>query len=201
DGLCSSEGLSAWITKPSGQKEGQSLIPGEGLYYVLYFSAKEIGYYDFVVKKEAVYSIDAEGKYMAGSKKENPEAVQGIAYTQYSRCLVRVGNTEKEIPSGTHCNLCISQLAHYNYQAGNELQVELSFKDEVLPGVEVIIAGEGPEGSFSETKITDSQGILNITPVSTGQHILIARHVDEDDKKEGEYDKRNYTSVFSFTVN
>ncbi|RJX24769.1 MAG: DUF4198 domain-containing protein [Dethiobacter sp.] len=201
DGLCSSEGLSAWITRPSGEKAAQNLIPGEGLYYETSFLSKEIGFYEILVQKEGMYSITRDGKYLAGSRKENPEADQAIAYTQYAWCPAQVGSTIRDIPACTGCNLCVLQLNHYDYQVGQDLHIKILFKAEPLPEAEVTIARMGADGYFSETKRTDSQGALIITPDSAGQHILIARYVDEKDKLEGEYDKRSYTSVFTFVVN
>lgn len=200
DGLCSTEGLSAWIINPKGEKVQQALVPGEGLYYEMSFTPEEGGCYDLTVQKEAVYCITADGKYLPGSRKDNPQAEQGVAYTQCARCLVQVGNKEMAVPVTPPCNLLFSQLNQYNFQVGNELQVKVLFKGEPLGETEVIMARMGAGGYSSQVKSTDGEGLISIVPDLAGKYILVTRHMDEKDQEEGEYDKRSYTSVYSFTV-
>ncbi|MEW5919622.1 MAG: DUF4198 domain-containing protein [Bacillota bacterium] len=200
DGICSLERLQAWLTDPALQKKPCTLLPGDGLYYELSLRGEGAGFYQLLVQHDGMLSITADGSHALGSRREHPSALEALAFTQYSKCLLKFGEAGA-IPPFAKTNLDLLPLDWEGLKMGTPAVFQVFFKDKALEQGEVTFARSGKEGSPRIDVVElGKDGKITVTPDLEGNYLLLVRHKDETDREEGVYDKRSYTCVFSFTL-
>lgn len=201
DGLCALERLQAWLTGPDLQKTPCTLLPGAGVYYELSFRGDKAGFYQLMVQHDGMLSITADGGHALGSRKEHPNALEALAFTQYSKCLLKFGNDTVFVPEFAKTKLDLLPLDWEGLKTDSPATFQVLFKEKPLEQGEVTVVRSGKEAPARiDVMELRKDGKITFTPDPGGNYLLLVRHKDETDRQEGVYDKRSYTCVFSFTL-
>lgn len=199
DGLCRKEGLKAWVINPEGEKAELDVAEGSPDYYLLSFVPEKEGLYRVVAQLENFYSIDIEGKHRQGSRRECPDAVESVAYTQIYSTVVPVGHglTGNVCPAGTLME--IGPKEWLGWQAGSDLELEVSMNQLPMADQEVIMAVNGPEGYNSSRITTDKKGSARVNLQNPGKYLFLAR-TSFPDQVAGSHEKRQVTGTLTVLV-
>jgi len=93
DGTGRAEHWRAYALAPDGSRLDGELLPGEGLYHLIYLPAGEEGLYTVVVENDAgVFSTLPDGTVREGSRRDYPQAVKSVRCYQWARVSVPVGH-------------------------------------------------------------------------------------------------------------
>lgn len=92
DGLYSTDGLSARVYAPASEARELSLSESTENYHVFHLTDAARGLNHFVAQKSSCYCRDSEGKYLAGTLKEHPDAASCTRYLQFADTALEVGH-------------------------------------------------------------------------------------------------------------
>ncbi len=200
DGLCAREGLSAFLIDAAGEKEELDLFPGDGLFYELSQVSPKEGVWELFVQHDGIISITQEGKHVWGSREEHPDARETLAFTQYAKSLVTVGEKLTDHTVNHSHTLDIIPLQMNELKTGQSLHYKVMFKNNPLIQTEITVACNGQNGYQSTVEKPDNNGKFKLVPEEQGNYLLLIRFMDEEDSVDGLYDKRSYTCVNTFTL-
>ncbi|GEM_PF-691494 len=199
DGLCRQEGLKAWVINPAGEKQELGIEDGFPDYYVLSFVPEMEGLYQVVVQLDDFYSIDIEGKFRHGSRREWPGAVESVFYTQVYRTIIPVGHNLTGVINPVGTIMEIGPREWIGWQAGSDLEIEVFLNNQAIAGQEVIIAWNGPDGYRSSVAMTDEKGVTTVNLQEPGQYMFLAR-TSFPEKVADSHDKRSVTGTVTLLV-
>ncbi len=199
DGLCRKEDLKAWVVDPEGRMNELNIEDGSPDYYALSFVPETEWFYQVTVLLEAYYSIDIEGKFLRGSRREWPGAVDSICYTHIYRTVVPVGHG---LTGNIRQSGFIMELGPKEWQAwrtGDDLELKVTLNKEVMVGQEVIENRQGPDENRSSVAITDGNGIAVVKLTEPGKYMFLVR-TSFPDRVTGSHEKREVTGTVTLLV-
>jgi uncharacterized GH25 family protein len=201
DGLCKKEILKAYYIDPDGKKSELTIDGPEDSAYKAAFVPENHGFYQAVVVADVIWTVSVDGKYLNVPKKECEFPLEASAFTEYANAIIPVGHDlEGEIrPAGS--TLELAPLFWKPWKAGDTVKLRVSFKGAPLAASQVVmIYGMAEDNEEPEVKETDSEGLVSFTFEKPGYYLALVRHVDNDDAREGYYDRRNYTNTLFMMV-
>lgn len=199
DGLCRQEGLKTWVINPVGERQVLNIEVGSPDYYVLSFVPKMEGLYQVVTQLDAYYSIDFEGKFRHGSRREWPGAVESVFYTQVYRTIIPVGHDLTGVINPVGTIMEIGPRKWLGWQAGSNLEIGVFLNELAMVGQEVTVAWNGPDGYRSSVAMTDEKGVATVNLQEPGQYMFLAR-TSFPEKVADSHDKRSVTGTVTLLV-
>jgi uncharacterized GH25 family protein len=87
-----------------------------------------------------------------------------------------------------------------SWRVGDTIELMVTAKGSSAAGTEVTLINGMAEGEEPALKETDSEGKVAFTFEKPGFYLAMVRYADNDDSKEGYYDRRNYTATLFILV-
>lgn len=199
DGLARKDGMAALVVNPGGEKEELTLAGGGPGYYTLRFPTPADGFYHVVTKNTGSYVLDKEGKFHQGTRREHPDAAQAVFYNQYAQTFVPVGHDPEGVPRRAGTPLEIIPAVWKQWRVGDEIGLQVQFRNDPLDGAALDVACNGPGGYRQWQEMTGGDGRINLQAREPGRYLVVARHrVPEGE--EGVYDALSLTATLCFFV-
>lgn len=203
DGLCRKEILKAYLVDPSGEKSELAVDgPEDGeTAYKLNFTPDIDGFYRPVVVADGVITVTVDGQYLNIPKKDCEFPLESMSFTQYASAVIPVGHhLEGEVqPVGGELELL--PLFWKPWRAGDTIEMQVKINGSSAANTEVaLINGMADDKDEPQLKEADSEGKVAFTFDKPGYHMALARYIDNEDEKEGYYDRRNYTATLYILV-
>jgi uncharacterized GH25 family protein len=199
DGLASKEGIKAWLVTPAGDARDTVIEAGGPEYYVLKIPTPVDGFYQVVTVNTGNYVLDQEGKYLQGTRREHPDAAKAIFYKQFAQVFVPVGHDLEGVPRQAGIPLEIVAPSWKQWHAGDKISLQIQFRGELLDGVAVDIAYNGPGGYQQRQEMTGADGQIKLTVTDPGYYLLVVRHQVPEGEAEV-YDDTSFTTTLWFMV-
>ena len=186
---------------PTGKR--RCLKPAEGTaQFYLDDCDRENGVYRFICEKSGCYSLDAMGRYINGSFRENPAAVSATRYFQYAEAAMRVGGVGTRGPFAEPYlfPLRLESERLTDFHPGQSLWCRLWFAQEPLPLFDVAVSRRLPSGeTATDELITDGDGYLTLPLTEPGDYLATVQKTTQE-AAEHRYFDTSYAYTFWFRV-
>lgn len=201
DGLCRKEILKSYLIDPNGKKSELAIGEPEETAYKITFTPGQTGFYRPVVEAEGFSTVTIDGQYLSVPKKDCEFPLESIAYTQYASAVVPVGHDLEGAAQAVGCNLELLPLFWKPWRAGDTIELQVKFQGVPAAGAQVaLIYGMAEDNEEPLVKEVDSEGLVVFTFEKPGYYLALVRYRDNDDIREGYYDRRNYTATLYIMV-
>ena len=200
-GLCRKEILKACLIEPDGNKSELAIGDPDDTAYKITFIPEGSGFYRPLVVAEGIMTVTVDGQYLSVPKKECEFALESIAYTQYASAVIPVGHDLEGNVQSVGGNLELVPLSWQPWSDGDTIELQVKYKGAPAVGTQVaMINGMADDKDEPQLKDTDSEGKVAFTFDKPGFYLALVRYIDNDDVKEGYYDRRNYTATLFILV-
>jgi uncharacterized GH25 family protein len=200
DGLCKKKLLKAYMIDPNGNKTDLSVEDHDETSYKLSFTPESAGLYRAAVVVDGVTTVTVDGQYLDIPKKECDFPLESIAFTQYASAVIPVGHHPEGNVHAVGGNLELLPAYWKSWRVGDTIELMVTAKGSSAAGTEVTLINGMAEGEEPALKETDSEGKVAFTFEKPGFYLAMVRYADNDDSKEGYYDRRNYTATLFILV-
>lgn len=200
DGLCRKDILKAYLIDPQGEKTDLAIGEADEAVYKLTFTPEQAGFYRPVVEADGITTVTVDGQYLSVPKKDCEFPLESAAFTQYASAIVPVGHDLEGNVHAVGGNLELSPTYWKPWRAGDTIELLVTAKGSPAAGTEVALINGMAEGEEPVLKETDSEGKVSFTFAKPGLYLAMVRYADNDDSKEGYYDRRNYTATLFILV-
>ncbi|MGB9792800.1 MAG: DUF4198 domain-containing protein [Thermacetogeniaceae bacterium] len=199
DGLARKEGMAAFVVSPAGEKEDLVISEGGPDHYGLRFSTPIDGFYHVVVRNMGDYVLDRDYQYHEGTRREYPDAAHAIRYVQYAQLFVPVGHDLEGKPPQGGMELEIVPEIWRQWQAGDEIALQVLLRGRLLDNVVVDVVCDGPAGRREWKEEAGGDGRIRLRANEPGRYLVVARR-DLHEREEGIYDLLSLTATLFFLV-
>jgi uncharacterized GH25 family protein len=201
DGLCRKEILKSYLIEPDGKKSELSIGGPEETAYKITFIPEQTGFYRPVVEAEGLFTVTVDGRYLNVPKKDCEFPLESVAYTQYAGAVVPVGHDLEGAVQAVGGNLELLPLFWKPWKVGDTIELQVKYKGAPAAGTQVaLINGMADDKDEPQLKDTNGEGKAAFTFDKPGFYLALVRYIDNDDVKEGYYDRRNYTATLFIMV-
>lgn len=201
DGLCRKEILKSYLIDPNGKKSDLNIGDTEETAYKITFTPEQAGFYRPVVEAEGITTVTIDGKYLSIPKKDCEFPLESAAFTHYSSAIIPVGHDLEGDVQAVGGNLELMPRFWKPWRAGDTIELQVKVKGSPAPGTEVaLIYGMDEDNKEPLVKEADSEGLVDFTFEKPGYYLAMVRYMDNDDVREGYYDRRNYTATLHILV-
>jgi uncharacterized GH25 family protein len=204
DGQARRDGMTAVAVSPDGTRQDLAIEEGGDDHYLLRLSTPAEGFYHVYTTNTGNYCRDKEGKYLRGSRSENPDAAQAILFNQFAQAFVPVGHDLEGVPQRAGLTLEIAPAQWKQWRAGDKIALQVLFRGVPLDGIVVDMVYNGPDGYRQWQEMTGNcgcgcgQSSISIEAKGPGYYMAVARYQTPDE--EGAYDTLALTGTLRFTV-
>ena len=200
DGLCRREILNAFLIAPNGEKSELAIGETDDTAYKLTFIPEGSGFYRLVVVAEGVTTVTVDGKYLSVPKKDCEFPLESIAYTQYASAVIPVGHDLEGDVQPVGGILELRPLYWKHWRAGDTIEIQVRINGSPAANTQVALINGMTEEDEPQLKDSDSEGKVAFTFDKPGYHMALTRYIDNDDVKEGYYDRRTFATTLFILV-
>ena len=189
DGLCRKEILKSYLIDPNGKKSDLEIGDPDGNAYKITFTPQQAGLYRPVVEADGITTVTVDGQYLSVPKKDC-----------YASVIIPVGHDLEGDVQSVGGNLELLPISWKPWRAGDTMELQVKAKGSLAAGTDVALINGMAEGEEPVLKEADSEGKVAFTFEKPGFYLALVRYADNDDSKEGYYDRRNYTATLHILV-
>lgn len=201
DGLCRKEILQAYLIDPNGNKSELAVEDHDETSYKLSFTPELDGFYQPVVVANGITTVTVDGQYLSVPKKDCEFPLESAAFTQYASTIIPVGHGLEGDVRPVGGNLELLPISWKPWSAGDTIELQVKAKGSPAADTQVaLINGMAEDNEEPVLKEADSKGKVAFTFEKPGFYLILTRYTDNDDAKEGYYDRRNYTTTLHILV-
>jgi len=202
DGLCRQEILNAFLIAPNGEKSELSIDgPADTeTAYKITFTPEQAGFYRPLVVAEGITTVTIDGQYLSVPKKDCEFPLESIAYTQYASAVIPVGHDLEGDVQPVGGILELHPLCWKQWRAGDTIEIQVRINGSPAANKQVALINGMTEDEEPQLKESDSEGKVAFTFEKPGYYLALVRYIDNDDVREGYYDRRNYTATLFMLV-
>jgi len=152
------------------------------------------------VVADGITTVTIDGQYLSVPKKDCEFPLESIAYTQYASAVIPVGHDLEGDVQPVGGILELHPLCWKQWRAGDTIEIQVSINGSPAANKQVALINGMTEDEEPQLKESDSEGKVAFTFEKPGYYLALVRYIDNDDVREGYYDRRNYTATLFMLV-
>lgn len=201
DGLCQKERLIAYVFDPEGNRKELSINEYDGESYAVSFIPEREGFYQVVVEQSGIVTVTADGKHLLLPKKDCDNPLESSAFTQFARAILPVGHDLEGKVERVGNALELVPLQWKTWKAGDVISLQVLYQEKPVAGATANLMSADLLGAGGPlAKETGEDGCVSFPLQQPGNYLLLVRHVDHTERREGYYDQRRLTATLPLIV-